>query len=247
MFPILWRTEWGFVYTFTVLMGVAVLGSLWWVARRSKLRPAHLLEGATALFVGSIIGGRLSFVIGNLPYYAENLAESWRWWRGGLGYFGVLWGGLLVGWLWSRWRKPSLLPHLPLLTLPLITLHAAGWLACLLDGCAYGAPTTLAWYTVDWPDSYGVWGVRYPVQLLGLGVALLTFLLAWRLRQSPATFWLAAILLLLGHSGLTLLRGDQIPLLAGWRLDTLAGVASVLGAACVLIFIRRGLQRQDFV
>ena len=130
--------------------------------------------------------------------------------------------------------------HLPLanLALPLVLLHAAGWAACLLEGCAYGRPTTLGMLAADLPDDFGVMALRYQTQLLGLLASLLLlgvlFWLYWRWGKNGRFFFLTLLLTSLIHLPLTLLRGDPVTQFGSLRLDTLLDAGVVLIALTLL-------------
>ena len=120
--------------------------------------------------------------------------------------------------------------------LPLVVWSLAGWVACYLEGCAYGQVTTVGWLAGNLPDSYGVFQVRVQTQLLGVvwctlvglgvGVALI------RGRVSASTlFWLAVILLCGGRALISLGRGDPMPQWQSVRWDTLADSALTVFAA----------------
>lgn len=220
MLPILYRTPWFFVYSFTavytlaLLLGVVITGRL---AQRWGWVDGLLLALALALLLG-----RLTFVAAQWSYFQERPSDMWRLWQGGFTYHGVLVGALLGLWLWARWQKRPLWPLLDLLTPLLCWLSAAGWLACWLEGCAYGLPTTLGLFAADLPDNLGVFAVRYQVQWLGVAWSLLVLALVWRWRRQVGNgrlFLVALLLLSLGRVALMPLRGDTAVALANWRLD----------------------------
>ncbi|MEM7797654.1 MAG: prolipoprotein diacylglyceryl transferase family protein [Chloroflexota bacterium] len=231
MYPILMRTESGFIYTFTAVWGGGIalaIAFMWWQTGPHK-RPLPvwadplLLGGLAAIFLG-----RLQFVIQNQAYFAENPTERWAIASGGIGYGGVMLGlGLVVGMF--IWRKPEigriLLPTVGLL---IAWFHLVGWLACLFEGCAFGAETTLAWYAADLPDTFGVLAVRYRTQMAGIffsAAILAVAAVQYRLSGPVSGLWLG-LLIFLVQIMLTTLRGDEMPLIFDrqMRIDTLIGV-----------------------
>jgi prolipoprotein diacylglyceryltransferase len=107
----------------------------------------------------------------------------------------------------------------------------AGWTACWLHGCAYGAKTTLAPWSANLADNYGVFAVRYQTQLLGISLSLLLFmalLISIRRRPSPRLFWAALLGVTLIQLLISRWRGDLIGYVGGAHLDTAVNLIIVL-------------------
>lgn len=235
MQPILFRTPWFFVFGYTVALGFGVAvgaGVIGWLQRRPL--PAGWLDSWLVLVVGGTLGGRLGFWVANWGYFQERPSELWQPWRGGFGYHAALLGAAVALWGWQQWRQRPLLPLLNTFAAGLALLSAFGWLACWLEGCAYGAETTLGWLAADLPDAFGVFAVRYRTQLLGAAYSLLAFgVIFWwqRRRGVRGAFALVLLLLSLGHGAVGLLRGDEAPMLMNVRLDLwLDGMMVLIGA-----------------
>ena len=230
MYPILGRYGSFFLYSYTVLLGIGIGLSLLWTRWRLGKRPflfdLFLWCGGTAVLLG-----RIGFVLVEWAYFSERPQESWQLWQGGLAYQGVLFGGLLGLWLWQqRQQQLHLAEFLTAFAPALALLHLFGWAACLLEGCAYGQPTTLSILAADLPDTFGVYALRYQTQLLGIIASLIILLVAW---WKPS-FWLILALLGLLHFSLTFLRGDPAIPIGHWRLDTLLSLATTLIALFLL-------------
>lgn len=228
MYPILMRVPNAFVYSYTAVWGVAILLVGVLLARRG-VRLQTMLTLLLVVGTAALLGGRFAFVLGNQSYFAEHPAEITQLWRGGLGYLGAMAGGGLAFVLFG-WRHPRPLAHWLYLVAPALAfLYSMGWFACWLDGCAYGQQTVLSWYTAEMPDSYGVYGVRYPIQQIGMLAALCLF--GWSdWVGGYGRFWWTLALLATLHTLLSLGRADEMVMVGnGWRLDTvvMAGTAVV--------------------
>lgn len=74
-----------------------------WVAlregRRVKLDTDRMQNVAIWIFIGVIGGGRLLFVLVNLPHYLEHPISVFKIWEGGL----VLYGGLILAFVLGMW------------------------------------------------------------------------------------------------------------------------------------------------
>jgi phosphatidylglycerol:prolipoprotein diacylglycerol transferase len=235
MYPILGRYGPFFLYSFTVVLGAGIaagIGLAVWQTHRRNV-PDDWLDGILwALLVG-LLGGRVGFVAGEWTYFQERPSEIAQLWRGGLSYHGALLAGLIGYWGWCRWRKRPF-PQAAALLAPAFALSSAfGWFACWFEGCAYGREALPGSRLASaLPDAFGVFTWRYQTQLLGVGFALVVFLIAlhWQRRNfSPMVFWFVLGTLSLGRAAITLLRGDPAPLWGQIRIDTiLDGMLAIL-------------------
>lgn len=241
MYPILARYGPFFLYSYTVVIGLglaAAIGLTVWLERRdARARPGWVDALLIALFAG-LVAGRAVFVWANRPYFQEHPGEIALVWQGGLSYHGFLIAGLLAFSIWLLWRRQSPAGYAGLLAPALALGSAFGWLACWFEGCAYGQETMLGPFAADLPDSFGVRGLRYQTQLIGLALSLLALLLILILRRwlrPGQLFWLALLALSGGRVVVGLLRGDAAPMLGQWRLDVVADAFLALAATVAIL------------
>ena len=217
------------VQSYTALLGLGLFLGLAIVYRRAGSRIAQRerwLDGVLVALAAGVLGARLGYVAANWAYYQERTGQVLKFWLGGLEWRGALVGATLATLLycWARklrfWRLADELA----LVAPLV--GAAAWMGCLLAGCAYGEELVQPhWLAADLPDLFGVWAMRYNVQLLAAAWSLVVGLILWLAqRRMPAggTFALFLILFGAGMGMIDLLRGDVTPLISGWRSDVLA-------------------------
>jgi hypothetical protein len=150
----------------------------------------------------------------------------------------------------------ALLSHRPLMALaeallPLATtVSVLVWLACWLDGVAYG-PATTAWWGLPARDEWGTLALRVPLQFLGaaLTLGLLGLVdaatperrrLRKQVKLTPALLWAA------GFSGvmlgLSFLRADPAPTWYGLRLDAWAALF-LLGVSLAALILVQSYQK----
>jgi phosphatidylglycerol:prolipoprotein diacylglycerol transferase len=224
MHPILTRLGPFFVYSYTAVFAIGFLFS--WAITQHQPQQKSLSgwrDAALLTLLLSWLGARLGFVWLNWPYFAERPSELFQLWQGGLTAFGGLVGGLIGLGLWCWWQKRPFFSYAALFSPAFLLLIVTGWAACWVEGCAYGATTTLGPLAADLSDHFGVFAVRYQTQLLGIGLNLLALalILFWqRLWGNGRLFAITLLLASLIHFALTFLRGDAVPILAGWRLDS---------------------------
>ena len=251
MVPILGRYGPFFFYSYTAILGSGLLLALGLTRGLARERIASAWwHGVVLALAAALLAGRAGFVASRPDYYRLHPGEIGWIWQGGLSYHAALPASLLTLWWWCRRHGLSFYRLAALLAPGALLWGAAGWLACYLEGCAYGRETTLGWLAADLPDSFGVYAVRYQTQLLGAAAFLVLALAIWRARQTvrpDVLFWLALALASGARALLSLSRGDPVAELAGWRLDTVAdGVLAIAAAALLLATAaRRGSLRED--
>jgi phosphatidylglycerol:prolipoprotein diacylglycerol transferase len=195
--------------------------------------------------MGSLLGARLGFVLWHWDYYRILPREILQWQRGGLIWEGAVLGGLLV-WLalWLLAGEPAL-QAADRLTRLVVPVAVAVWLACLPLGCAYGLPAQGQPWGLPAPDETGHMVMRIPTQILAaLTLLASAILLEWRLPPAAPAGRRAALVILALAINLFLfsfLRGDPLPILWGWRLDSwTAGLFLLLSlTGCGLAFLPR--------
>lgn len=245
MYPILGRYGPFFLYSYTIVLGAGIaagIGLAIWQTRRRNL-PDEWLDGILVALLLGLIGGRVGYVASEWTYFQERPFEIIQLWHGGSSYHGALLAGLIGYGGWCRLRKRPFQSSIPPLGPAFALSSIFGWFACWLEGCAYGREAVAgSRFAAALPDAFGVYDWRYQTQLLGMGVALVVFLLAlhWqRSNYSPMVFWFVLGTLSLGRVGITLLRGDPVPLWGQIRMDTILD-----GTLAILFFILLQYQRR---
>jgi phosphatidylglycerol:prolipoprotein diacylglycerol transferase len=224
------------VYIFPLLLAVSVVTGLVWSASgvKDKEMPGLVDAGISAV-VGGVLVGRAAYVAVHWLYFRERWTEVFQLQLGGLSWVGAVLGSVMALWIFARLRHQPWTLLLDQL-LPLVTTVAIGvWLACWVDGVAYGQAIT-AWWAFPAPDEWGALAPRLPVQFLG---AAFTLGLYWLVDQpllrkanptQPVVFWMAGFFSIV--LALSFLRADPAPVWAGLRLDVWGGlllsIASIL-------------------
>ena len=215
--------------SYAVIIGLGAVVGLAWTAWRAPARQADLyVDGGLWVLLGSLIGARLVFVIVNWAYFQYHWLETPQVWLGGLSWPGALGGGLFSLAMFAWFNRVSLgeiADGLVYLALPLVV---ASWLGCWQSGIAYGRVVSQAWWALPAVNEWGVWSLRWPVQLAGAFSAVLAFFVLEWVRPHLKGRGRAASLALLGLAllltGLSLLRADPIQIYRGLRLDTWASL-----------------------
>ncbi len=165
-----------------------------------------------------LLGARIYYVLFRLDFFLSHPAEIPAIWHGGLAIHGGLLGGALGLWLGARWKKVYIW-ELADCSVPAVILgQALGRIGNLMNGDAYGLPTSLPWGIVFPPGSPA--GQAFPgtplhptmiYEMLG---NLMIFALLWRLRKRPAKPGFLTAVYFMGYSvvrGLvSIVRGDSL-------------------------------------
>ena len=150
------------IYGYGLMMVFAFLATQWLASKLAKIKgidPEIFVNVALLALISGVIGSRASHVLENLAYYTnphltawENFTDMINIRSGGLTFYGGLILAAPVVLVYLLYRKVPARLSMDICA-PCITLGLAiGRIGCFLNGCCYGAPTTLPW-AVQFPYS----------------------------------------------------------------------------------------------
>lgn len=177
MYPVLFRLGAFEVTSFGVMVAAGALAGLWLFARELRFGglPEQATDGAAIGVLAGLAGAKLLWVFEHLHEepFVSLLAS-----RGGLSWFGGLFGGVGAALWYFRWRRWRVLPLVAAATPALAVGHLLGRIGCFLVGDDYGRPTLLPW-GVAFPK--GLPPTDVPVHPTQLYEAAFLGVLAWLL------------------------------------------------------------------
>jgi phosphatidylglycerol:prolipoprotein diacylglycerol transferase len=199
----------------------------------------------------AILGARLYYVAFHWDYYGAHLLDILKIWEGGLAIHGGVLAGIAVFFLYTRARGVRFWRLTDALVPSLILGQAIGRIGNLMNGDAFGTPTTLPWgirFPADSPA-----GMAYPGQAthpsmiyeMLLNLAIFAFLWWWvRKRDFQDGFATALyfILYAVARSIVSFTRGDSL-WLGPIRAAHVISVLFVIGFG--LLIWRRRLYRRE--
>lgn len=200
--------------------------------------------------VGGMVGARLFHVLDHISFYAQNPRMI-------LGFDGLaIWGALIGGGvalvIFAKVEKLSLLPLLDAAVPAALAGQIVGRFACIINGDAYGGPTSLPWgfiYTQPGaliPDYLkGLPTHPYPVyeQVWNLATLAVVLMLSRRFK-SPGTLFLVYVCsYAVGRFVLTFFRQETVLF---WGLQE-AQVISLGLLAIAVPLLARSLNREKRV
>lgn len=189
MHPVLFKIFGFEVRSWGVLLVLGVLAGIWLAARRARrfgIDPRATVDMAWLLLIAGVIGGRLGWVLQELPYYLERPIEVFYLRAGGMTSYGGVAGAALALLFWSRRAGVPFVVALDWLAAPALVVNAVGRIGCFLNGCCYGVACDLPWAVMVHPEGDGVAYLGHPAQLYDTVLSLLgAALLLWYEQRSP--------------------------------------------------------------
>jgi len=137
--PVYW---YGICYALGLVAAYVVLTH---EARRKGLDASLVADGMIVIAAAALIGGRLYHVIDRWDLYQDNLIGIVLPPYTGLGVFGGLITGTLVGILWIRHKRQSVWAWMDVIAPALFAMQAVGRWGNFFNQELYGPPTTLPW------------------------------------------------------------------------------------------------------
>ena len=129
---------------------------------RIGISPRSVYDLTLLLMVGVLLGGRfVEIAFYEWPFYRTHIALIPAYWLGGMATHGLLFGGLIGIWLFSRYHDKPFLSVTDVLVIPAAIIMGLGRIGNFIDGQIVGSVTTV-WWGVKFPDAEGF---RHPVVL----------------------------------------------------------------------------------
>jgi prolipoprotein diacylglyceryl transferase len=242
--PLFFRA-YGICYVFAVLGAVVVTTRRW-----EKVGGDGALVQECALwgFPAGLIGGRLYFLATSWNEVPSEWWGPFAIWRGGLGIWGGIAGGVLAG-VWVLRRRGANVPVFMDCVAPgLLVAQAIGRVGNWFNQELFGGPTTLPWgLEIDpehRPAGYENDATFHPTFLYEIiwNLALAAFLV-WlghhRRIRPPGLFALYVAGYSLGRIGEELLRVDPAHHIFGLRLNFFVAIALLVAGVVWFVRIQR--------
>ena len=115
-------------------------------AKKKEISLNHVYNISFYCIIGGLIGSRIAFVLAHPDLYINNFLEVFQIWKGGLIFYGGLFGALIFGYFYIKKNKLDFWKFVDLFSIPLIVGHIIGRIGCVLgDGGHVGKLTTMPW------------------------------------------------------------------------------------------------------
>lgn len=148
----------------------------WRIIRLYDIDPEKIIDLSLLLFLGSIIGARIYFVLTHWPQFI-NFARVFDLIRNpGLSFWGGFLGAIIVLALVYKKLKLRFWQTADLVIVAFFIGLSLGSIGCLLGSCEYGVVSQLPIAVVQ----AGVIGKRFPIQIIQSLFSLLAFWYLWK-------------------------------------------------------------------
>ena len=124
---------------------VAAIAHVAALGRREGRPPALASELGMWMMLAGIVGARVAYVMANWSHFVAAPSQIFNIREGGIIFYGGLIGACLAFVVYARRHRERLWPLADLAITALPLGHAIGRIGCFLNGCCYGAPTTMPW------------------------------------------------------------------------------------------------------
>ena len=250
MYPVLFSLGRVNIYSYGLMVALALLCGLLWVGYLAQKRGIATFDQITDFALYVIIGGLIFAKLVNVLYeirtYLHNPAAIFSGFTGS--FFGAVIGGVLVGVWYTKRARIATWKLADLIAVYIPLGHILGRVGCLLSGCCYGVESNLPWAL---PCATGDPTLRHPTQIYEILANMLIFvvLIAYdhRVQQGKSRsfdgfiFGLYVGLYCLARTVVEAFRDSQI-LAFGWLRTT--QVFSLAIGLVVLAFLFVRLKKQ---
>jgi len=235
-------------YGLMIALGVIAavkLASMRWARRGGN--PDDVVAVATIAVPAGLVGARLYHVITDYQRFQGRWLHVFAIWEGGLGIWGGVALGALVGWLVARRRNFDATVMLDMCAPAIPLAQAVGRLGNWFNQELFGRPSTLPWAVkidvAHRPDKYAAFSTFHPTFLYeGLWDLAVVGIVLWaerRFRWRPGgLFALYVATYTFGRFWTELLRIDDAHHIAGLRLNDWTSIV-VFVLAVAVVWARR--------
>lgn len=175
------------ISSFGVMVAIGFLVAYWFSAKEFKRKglSEELLGNLfLAAMVGGIVGAKFLFLLENIPV-KEIIANPFQYLfsRGGLTFYGGLFGALFLTWVVAKRYKTSFWKIGDAVAPAMAIGYAIGRIGCFLVGDDYGIPTNLPigmTFPMGLPPTLEK---VHPTQIYEVIIMGIVFLFLWKIRK----------------------------------------------------------------
>lgn len=218
---------------------------------RKKITLQHWDSMVYWTVAGGIIGARAFFVIDHPTYHFHHPLQIFAFQNGGLAIYGAVFGGFVTVLLLCWHYKLPTLQVIDAIAPGLLLAQAFGRIGCLINGDAWGAPTS-SFFSVTYTntkdllpaDLIGVRTYPYPVYDAIINMAIFTII--WQLRKRGLPNGVAFALFGAMYAGsrflISYMRQEKVWFWGLQEAQVVAIAALIASLVALVILMRHGRQ-----
>lgn len=248
MHPVL--LEFGFIkiFTYGLLVATGFFTAILFAAHLGKkegIDPQKIIDLCFYILISSLLGARILYIIVEYDYFLDHPIEIFKFWKGGLVYYGGLILGVVVALIYMRKNQMPVWPVADIMAPSIAIGQAIGRWGCFFAGCCYGVKTDVPWaITFTDPNSLAPLGIPlHPTQIyLSINALVIFLILVWlgkRKSFDGQIIWAYGILYSIGRFIIEYYRGDDRGYAGIFSTSQFIGIFILAVSLAMLFALRR--------
>lgn len=235
------------VMWYGILMALGmIIGTLLAIkeGKRVGIKEDDILDLAIVAIPSGLIGARLYYVIFNWDYYSQNISQILNFRGGGMAIHGALIGGILAGYLFSRYKKMSFFKLADTVIIGMPLAQAIGRWGNFINQEAHGGPTNLPWGIMV--NGEKVHPTFLYESIWNIGIFILLWIFRKKKQYEGEVIVLYTILYSLGRFFIEGLRTDSL-MIGPFRMAQVISLVGVIGGIIVHIYLSKKSKQEENV
>lgn len=233
------------VMWYGILMALGmIIGTLLAIkeGKRVGIKEDDILDLAIVAIPSGLIGARLYYVIFNWDYYSQNISQILNFRGGGMAIHGALIGGILAGYLFSRYKKMSFFKLADTVIIGVPLAQAIGRWGNFINQEAHGGPTNLPWGIMV--NGEKVHPTFLYESIWNIGIFIFLWIFRKKKQYEGEVIVLYTILYSLGRFFIEGLRTDSL-MIGPFRMAQVISLVGVIGGIIVHIYLSKKSKQEE--
>ena len=235
------------VMWYGILMALGmIIGTLLAIkeGKRVGIKEDDILDLAIVAIPSGLIGARLYYVMFNWDYYSQNISQILNFRGGGMAIHGALIGGILAGYLFSRYKKMSFFKLADTVIIGVPLAQAIGRWGNFINQEAHGGPTNLPWGIMV--NGEKVHPTFLYESIWNIGIFIFLWIFRKKKQYEGEVIVLYTILYSLGRFFIEGLRPDSL-IIGPFRMAQVISLVGVIGGIIVHIYLSKKSKQEENV
>lgn len=210
--------------------------------KRVGIKEDDILDLAIVAIPSGLICARLYYVIFNWDFYSENLSQILNFRGGGMAIHGALIGGVLAGYIFSRYKKISFFKLADTVIIGMPLAQAIGRWGNFINQEAHGGPTNLPWGIMV--NGEKVHPTFLYESIWNLGIFVFLWVFRKKKQYEGQIIVLYTILYSMGRFFIEGLRTDSL-MIGPLRMAQVISLIGVIGGIIIHIYLSKKNKQKE--